>query len=184
MFAAGGNITEAQQFGDSETGRFFMRVVFDVGDEAEVRARLDALAADWAMRWTLRDRERPVRALVLVSGFDHCLVDLLYRIRTGELAGGAGGRGVEPSAGTVRDPRPGRRGVLHLPVGAGGREEQEECDPAAGGRGRSRGALRDTCRCCRQGWRTRCGDVASTSITRSCRGSRAPGPITRRMRAG
>ena len=85
IYRAGGNITEAQQFGDPETGRFFMRVVFDSDDGEGTSARVDELARGWGMRWRLRDRSVPTRVLILVSGVDHCLVDLLYRVRIGEM---------------------------------------------------------------------------------------------------
>jgi formyltetrahydrofolate deformylase len=83
----GGNIVEAQQFGDPETGRFFMRLIFE--NAARELPALDAAFADFArplrMQWTLRDRRRLRRVLLLVSRFDHCLADILYRWRIGEL---------------------------------------------------------------------------------------------------
>ena len=85
IFRAGGNITEAQQFGDPETGRFFMRVVFDTDDGERTAGQVEELARAWGMRWRLRDRAKPTRVLLMVSGVDHCLVDLLYRVRIGEL---------------------------------------------------------------------------------------------------
>jgi formyltetrahydrofolate deformylase len=87
LFEAGGNVLEAQQFDDLESGRFFMRIVFDIAPEAAemVRQRLTEQASD-DMEWRLRKRDRRVRALLLVSKFDHCLGDLLYRHRIGELA--------------------------------------------------------------------------------------------------
>ncbi|MEX6726102.1 formyltetrahydrofolate deformylase [Parapedomonas caeni] len=83
------NIFEAEQFDDMESDRFFMRVLFNpVGD---LRGR-DALTAEFAevadrfaMTWTLRDRRQRRRVMILVSKFDHCLADLLYRWRIGEL---------------------------------------------------------------------------------------------------
>ncbi|GJD48381.1 Formyltetrahydrofolate deformylase [Methylobacterium crusticola] len=89
LFEAGCNILDAQQFDDVETGRFFMRIVLNpVG--APVAA--DALAAGFApvarrfgMAWTLRDRAERRRVMLLASRFDHCLNDLLYRWRIGEL---------------------------------------------------------------------------------------------------
>jgi len=84
----GANILEAQQFDDIESGTFFMRVVFDAPGALAVdaiRARLEsALAAD-EMRWQLRARSQRKKVLLLVSNFDHCLGDLLYRLRIGEL---------------------------------------------------------------------------------------------------
>lgn len=88
LFAAGCNIVEAAQFHDPETGRFFMRVVFtaeDSGGVERLRAQLAADAVVHPMDWTLRSLETPMRVLLLVSRFDHCLGDLLYRRRIGEL---------------------------------------------------------------------------------------------------
>jgi len=87
IFEAGGNIREAQQYDDVDTHRFFMRVVFSVAGQPEraLRARLGAAAARFDMDWTLHDRAVKRRVLLLVSRLDHCLVDLLYRWRIGEL---------------------------------------------------------------------------------------------------
>jgi formyltetrahydrofolate deformylase len=82
------NILESQQFNDTEGDQFFMRVVFDRLDGAPatdtLNAAFAALAGVHAMRWTLRADARR-RVLLLVSKFDHCLADLLYRQRIGEL---------------------------------------------------------------------------------------------------
>ena len=88
VFEGGGNVLEAQQFDDVETGRFFMRMVFDVAESqsAALRARIAEAAERHDMIWRLRERDRRVRTLLLVSKFDHCLGDLLYRYRLGELA--------------------------------------------------------------------------------------------------
>jgi formyltetrahydrofolate deformylase len=89
LFREGYNILDAQQFDDSETGRFFMRVVFaPVGASApaDPAANFGAVAGSFAMEWTIRDAATRPRVLILVSKFDHCLVDLLYRRRIGELA--------------------------------------------------------------------------------------------------
>jgi formyltetrahydrofolate deformylase len=82
----GGNITEAQQFDDSETGSFFMRVAF--GMNLPVDNLFTALAepADrFAFDWTCRPADSRRKVLILVSRFDHCMGDLLYRSRIGEL---------------------------------------------------------------------------------------------------
>lgn len=85
------NILDAQQFNDRAeaggTDRSFMRVVFDPdGSTAEsLRADFAALAGEYAMAWKMAVEDRPRRTIILVSKFDHCLVDLLYRWRTGEL---------------------------------------------------------------------------------------------------
>lgn len=81
----GGNITEAQQFNDALSDQFFMRVAFDGADQAAFRAAFSPLAETFAMQWRLRNANRARRVLILVSKFDHCLVDLLYRTRLGEL---------------------------------------------------------------------------------------------------
>jgi len=87
LFENGGNILEAQQFDDLETGRFFMRVVFDLdGDAEQLRARFADLAERHGMAWRLRPRDARTKTMLLVSKFDHCLGDLLYRMRIGEMA--------------------------------------------------------------------------------------------------
>ena len=88
LFEAGANILEAQQFNDVETERFFMRLVFDCpeGAHGAVHDRVAETAARFGMEWKLRARNRRTRTLLLVSRMDHCLGDLLYRTRIGELA--------------------------------------------------------------------------------------------------
>ncbi|WP_189677257.1 formyltetrahydrofolate deformylase [Sphingomonas glacialis] len=87
LASAGGNITDAQQFDDRLTGRFFMRVVFEIERDVETLRRAFApLAAAIDAEWTLRSTQERQRVLLLVSKFDHCLGDLLYRYRIGELA--------------------------------------------------------------------------------------------------
>jgi formyltetrahydrofolate deformylase len=85
LSAQGGNILEAQQFDDLATNRFFMRIVFAVGDAAPVTEAFAALAVHYNMHWTLRPVAQRRKVLMLVSKFDHCLGDLLYRHRIGEL---------------------------------------------------------------------------------------------------
>jgi len=87
LFELGGNILEAQQFNDIEDGEFFMRVAFAPGGSGidGYRAALEGLAGELGMRWTLRAASAARRVLILVSKFDHCLSDLLYRQRIGEL---------------------------------------------------------------------------------------------------
>ena len=86
----GGNILDAQQFDDRETNRFFMRVTFHATDPAQphevLRDAFAPIAAAQGMEWTLRRADARQRVLLLVSKFDHCLGDLLYRMRIGELA--------------------------------------------------------------------------------------------------
>jgi formyltetrahydrofolate deformylase len=86
----GQNILDAQQFGDFETGHFFMRVVFTAADLAvnlpALQTGFTAIADRFAMDWQMRDRASQRRVMLLVSKFDHCLVDILYRWRTRDLS--------------------------------------------------------------------------------------------------
>jgi len=87
LFERGGNVLDAQQFNDRESDAFFMRVEFDPAgaDRERLREQFSALADEYAMEWKLALRDRPRRAIILVSKFDHCLASLLYRWRIGEL---------------------------------------------------------------------------------------------------
>ncbi|GAB5374181.1 MAG: formyltetrahydrofolate deformylase [Acuticoccus sp.] len=81
-----GNITEARQFDDAISGKFFMRVCFEhAADDAVLRAGLAPIAERFAMDWDLRPEARRMKVLMMVSKFGHCLGDLLYRHRIGEL---------------------------------------------------------------------------------------------------
>jgi formyltetrahydrofolate deformylase len=90
LFESGCNILDAQQFDDTETDRFFMRVVFNrlSGQPTQDGLKLGfaPVAERFGMDWTLRSRAEKRRVMLLVSRFDHCLVDLLYRSRIGELS--------------------------------------------------------------------------------------------------
>ncbi len=89
LFDNGQNILDAQQFSDVETGRFFMRVVFEAATDApsieQLREKFQAVGGALQMEWQMRDRAVRRRVMLLVSRFDHCLMDLLYRWRIGEL---------------------------------------------------------------------------------------------------
>lgn len=88
LFEQGCNIRDAQQFGDEETGRFFLRVHFDAGDMADVEAlitRFAGLATEFDMDWRIHDARRRARLLVLVSRQGHCLNDLLFRMHSRQL---------------------------------------------------------------------------------------------------
>ncbi len=83
---ARGNITESQQFSSSDTGRFFMRLQIESSaDRAEFEASLSPVTERYEMTWTLDTVGRPLRTLVLVSTAAHCLNDLLFRQRAGQL---------------------------------------------------------------------------------------------------
>jgi formyltetrahydrofolate deformylase len=89
LFANGQNILDAQQYSDIETGKFFMRVMFDSpaaqADMPTLHAGFGVIAKPFNMVWQLRDRAVHQRVLLMVSKFDHCLADILYRWRTSEL---------------------------------------------------------------------------------------------------
>ena len=83
---AGGNITESQQFSSDDTGTFFMRLqVESAADRAAFEAALEPVIARYDMALTLDVVGRPLRTLVLVSKAAHCLNDLLFRERAGQL---------------------------------------------------------------------------------------------------
>lgn len=87
LFEHGGNILEARQFEDAETEKFFMRVVFQCpGNIEELRRELSQCAEDFNMDIRMHNVEERKRVLFLVSTHDHCLRDLLYRHRIGELS--------------------------------------------------------------------------------------------------
>jgi formyltetrahydrofolate deformylase len=89
LYEGGFNILDAQQFDDTETGNFFMRVEFNgASPQANVEAMRNhfaVLAEEHAMSWTMRGENERKKVALLVSRFDHCLVDLLYRWRSGEM---------------------------------------------------------------------------------------------------
>src|ERR1700724_3367980 len=125
----GQNILDAQQFNDVETGHFFMRVVFNAADLAVNLAALQtgftAIADRFGMDWQMRDRASRRRVMLLVSKSDHCLADILYRWRTGELA-------MDPTAIVSNHPREtyasldfGDIPFHHLPVTKETRHQQE-----------------------------------------------------------
>ena len=127
LFERGGNILEAQQFNDRSSDAFFMRVEFDPGEASRemIRTEFAPIAAEHAMDWELALRDRPRRVLIMVSKFDHCLADLLYRWRIGELP-------IEPVAIISNHPRAaiehthlGGIPFHHLPVTSGEKSAQE-----------------------------------------------------------
>jgi formyltetrahydrofolate deformylase len=129
LFEAGCNILDAQQFDDTETDRFFMRVAFNpVGGEGATdayRQSFAPIAERFAMTWTIRQAAERRRVALLVSKLDHCLADLLYRWRIDELQ-------MEPVAIVANHPRDtyghldfGEIPFHHLPVTKDTKLEQE-----------------------------------------------------------
>lgn len=85
-----GFIVDMQQYDDVNSGKFFVRTVF-FGDNDKSpdingwREQFMDVARREQMEWAIYENEKPSRVLIMVSKFDHCLVDLLYRQRRGEL---------------------------------------------------------------------------------------------------
>jgi formyltetrahydrofolate deformylase len=121
-----GNIVESAQFSDETSGTFCMRTRIDapLEEPADVERALADRATALGATVAARRVDRPVRTLVLVSRHDHCLLDLLYRWRAGELA-----VDIVAVGSNHPDLRPlaERDGVAfhHLPVSAGSREEAD-----------------------------------------------------------
>ena len=83
-----GNIIDAQQFGDEETGRFFLRVHFALPEGkaiTQVEVDFNTLSAQFEMQWQIHDAQRKARLLILVSKQGHCLNDLLFRMHSKQL---------------------------------------------------------------------------------------------------
>jgi formyltetrahydrofolate deformylase len=89
LFECGFNIGEANQFDSTETNRFYMRVAFDAAKpDASIdkfRATMAELAAKFDMKLDIVAGAARPKVMLLVSKFDHCLADILYRWRIGEL---------------------------------------------------------------------------------------------------
>ena len=91
VFRNGGNILDADQHAESETGLFFMRLVFDLGgfqlDRDGITAGLTYLAKRFDLAWELTYSDRRPRVAVFASKAPHCLYDLLLSHQLGELVG-------------------------------------------------------------------------------------------------
>jgi formyltetrahydrofolate deformylase len=91
LYLHGANIAQSDQYStDPEKGKFFLRMVFhlrglaDVGDELRL-AFTEQVAHPFGMTWILQEVARQKRVALMVSREDHCLLDLLWRWRRGEL---------------------------------------------------------------------------------------------------
>lgn len=95
VYRHGGNILHADEHADEESGLFLMRVEFDPKDFdidladknlADFSKHFSPIAKRFKMNWRLAQKSHRARMIILVSKYDHCLVDLLYRHQSGELA--------------------------------------------------------------------------------------------------
>ena len=181
-------IVEMQQFDDTISQRFFVRVTFcavqgEKVDLADLRQQFREVADVEQMEWQIHDSRERTRVLIMVSNYDHCLEDLLYRHRIGELAMDitaivSNHVSLQPVAAHNRIP------FFHLPVTAQTKPEQErKLIELIDSTRRTSWCSRATCRFFRTTSAASCAAVQSTSITRSCRVSRAPSRITRRTTA-
>ena len=88
LFMTGCNIEDSQQFGDHDTGLFFMRVHFSAESPQSVdklRASFAAIGDSFRMDWQLNRADEKMRIVLMVSKFGHCLNDLLFRTSIGAL---------------------------------------------------------------------------------------------------
>ncbi len=87
LFEHGGNIEEAAQYNDHDTGLFFMRVQFACTQlsREQLGERLAAFTEPFGMRWGLHPLAQPMRTVIFVSKEGHCLNDLLFRWKSGLL---------------------------------------------------------------------------------------------------
>ena len=85
----GGNLVEVHQFTDPSAGWFFTRMEIETRtlttDLPSLRAAFTPIAAELQAEWTIRSASSRMRVVVMVSRMDHCLADLLWRWRSGEL---------------------------------------------------------------------------------------------------
>jgi formyltetrahydrofolate deformylase len=122
------SIVTSQQYGDTDSGLFFMRVRFVCADGAEtlegLRDDFGRLSGAFLMTWSLQSADAKQRVLLMVSKFGHCLNDLLFRHSIGALpievpAIVSNHRDFEPLAATYGIP------FHHLPVTAETKPEAE-----------------------------------------------------------
>ncbi|MEY4711476.1 MAG: hypothetical protein RIS88_926 [Pseudomonadota bacterium] len=87
LLERGGNIEEAAQYNDHDTGLFFMRVQFacDGPTFEDLQHQLHAFAGPFKMNWRLHATNQPMRTVLMVSKEGHCLNDLLFRWKSGLL---------------------------------------------------------------------------------------------------
>jgi formyltetrahydrofolate deformylase len=87
LLERGGNIEEAAQYNDHDTGLFFMRVRFACGQltQDDLRTQLKMFAEGFQMQWKLHDSRQPMKTVIFVSKEGHCLNDLLFRWKSGLL---------------------------------------------------------------------------------------------------
>ncbi|WP_319455905.1 MULTISPECIES: formyltetrahydrofolate deformylase [unclassified Mycobacterium] len=124
----GGNILDAQQFNDTLSGQFFCRVEFEVPSgvgKSHVEQNLSESLTPLAAEWSMSANSDRIRVLLMASKSDHCLVDLLYRWRNGDLPMEVAGVVSNHPRETYSHIDFGDIAFHHLPVTADTRIEQE-----------------------------------------------------------
>ena len=122
-------ISELAQFDDEDSGHFFMRARFHVesgGHQlSDLQAQFSDVAGLFEMQWEMVSVSAPMKTLIMVSKFDHCLDDLMYRLHKGEL-----NMEVTAVVSNHKDLRPmiEREGIrfIYLPVTKENKLKQEE----------------------------------------------------------
>ena len=89
LFERGGNIIDSAQFNDTDSDRFFMRVNFEERrsdiDLVTLKTEFAPIAERFDMDWQLVDEAAKPRLMIMVSKIGHCLNDLLFRHKSGNL---------------------------------------------------------------------------------------------------
>jgi len=89
IYQHGGNILHADEHGDRDSNTFLMRVEFDPAELdlplSDFSQQFTEIAKPFEMQWRVALSDVRPRVAILVSKYDHCLVDLLYRHQSGEL---------------------------------------------------------------------------------------------------
>ncbi|MDO6513550.1 MULTISPECIES: formyltetrahydrofolate deformylase [unclassified Neptuniibacter] len=122
-------ISEMNQFDDPESGQFFMRMRFHVESGEyeldQLSAEFVAISEKFKMDWRMVAANAPTKTLIMVSKFDHCLDDLMYRLHKGEI-----NMEITAIVSNHKDLRPmaEREGIrfIHLPVTKDNKPEQEQ----------------------------------------------------------
>lgn len=129
LFERGCYLQEVNQFDNQEAEKLFMRIVGQTGGGTDIlddlRAEFPHIAQQFHMDWALHDAETPPKVLIMVSKFDHCLNDLLYRLNKGDLH-----MDITAVVSNHQDLRPmvEREGIrfVHLPVTKDNKPQQEQ----------------------------------------------------------
>src|SRR5215207_955672 len=89
VYSHGGNLLQADQQVDQESGQFLARFEWELDGFTippdEIAEAFSSIGAELGMQWELRLSQKPLRMAIFVSRLQHCLLDLLHRYSIGEL---------------------------------------------------------------------------------------------------